>query len=83
MVSLLVGCLSLLGLNSCVSKKEALRQQQQLQSVIDEKEAEIDALRSALADRDAQIQELRKREDMGRQRLLYGGPNREFRKIEE
>ncbi len=83
MVSLLVGCLSLLGLNSCVSKKEVARMQQEMQDVIDQKNSEIAALQATLAARDAEVKELRYREEMGRQKLLYGGPNRPFQKIEE
>ena len=54
MVSLLVGCLSLLGLNSCVSKKEVARMQQEMQDVIDQKNSEIAALQATLAARDAE-----------------------------
>ena len=85
-IKLLVAGLTLLGLNSCVSKKVA----QQMQNTIEQKdaqinsmEAEINDLRKTVAVQDAKIKDLSKQVEMGRQNLLYGGPNREFRKIEE
>ena len=85
-IKLLVAGLTLLGLNSCVSKKVA----QQMQNTIEQKdaqinsmEAEINDLRQTVAVQDAKIKDLSKQVEMGRQKLLYGGPNRQFRKIEE
>jgi len=85
-IKLLVAGLTLLGLNSCVSKKVALQMQntiEQKDAQISSMEAEINDLRSTVAAQDAKIKDLVKRVEMGRQTLLYGGPNREFRKIEE
>ena len=84
-VRLLVGGLALLGLNSCVSKK-AMQQMQntieQQKAQIDSMDTELNSLRQTVAEQDATIRQLRLRDDIGRQKLLYGGPNTRFRKVE-